>query len=164
MVSEQKIRYFCASVEKLKDSMFRVAFAILKNHEDAEDAIGRTLLLAYEHLDDLKLFEKLKPWLFRILTNECYKIANGRHEHENIDDVENQVFYTDDTGERLWIWEAVMKLDEKYRSIVILFYFEDMSIRDIAKVLTLSEDNVKKRLSRAREKLRCILKTEGYNE
>lgn len=164
MVSEQKIKYFCASVEKLKDSMFRTAFAILRNYEDTEDAIQRALLLAYEHLDSLRMFERFKPWLFRILTNECYKIINSRHECTNIDDIENLVYYNDNTGEKMWIWEAVLKLEEKYRSVIVLFYYEDMSIRNIARVLALSEANVKKRLSRAREKLKAILETEGKDE
>ena len=68
MLDEMKTRWFCSQVGAMKNSMYALAIGILKNEADAEDAIQNALLSAYEHLDALRLFDKIKPWVLKILT------------------------------------------------------------------------------------------------
>ena len=165
MASEQKVNRFCQRVSELRDSMFAVSMSILNNEADAEDAIQRTLLNAYEHLDDLKFFERFKPWLFRILTNECYKIAGSRKYHEDIAEAAELIKQPEyDNISSMALWECIMTKEESYRTVIVLFYYESMRIKEIAAVLQLSEANVKKRLSRGRDKLKEILEREEFHE
>lgn len=62
----------------------------------------------------------------------------------------------------MFLWETIQSLPEDYRTVIVLFYYEDMRISDIAQVLGASTDTIKKRLSRAREKLRGLLDKEDF--
>lgn len=155
--------WFIKKTGELHNGMYVLAISILKNEADAEDAIQNALLLAYRNLDKLHLFEKFKPWLFRILTNECYKIINSRKYSEDIENCSLEaVSDVMETETRLTLWEAVDSLPEDYRVVTVLFYYEDMKINEIAETLNISADTVKKRLSRAREKLRAVLDLEDF--
>lgn len=65
--------------------------------------------------------------------------------------------------ENKYLFEEVMKLPDKYRIVIYLFYYEDYSIKQIASILNIGESNVGVRLSRAREQLKHILKEDGYD-
>lgn len=161
MQEELKTHWFCKKVSEYRQSMFVLAISILKNETDAEDAIQNTLLLAYENLNKLRITEKFKPWLFRILTNECYKIAKKRTYYSDIDEIELEDKNDSFSDNKALIWQAVNSLELNYRTVIVLFYYEDMSIKEIAKTLEISQNNVKKRLSRARDKLKdCLIKEE----
>lgn len=155
--------WFARKTGELHKGMYVLAISILKNDADAEDAMQNALLLAYRNLDKLRFFERFKPWLFKILTNECYKILNSK---KNCEDIENcpkeAAFGGADAETRLTLWRAVEALPEDYRIVTVLFYYEDMKIGEIASALDISADTVKKRLSRAREKLRGVLDEEDF--
>lgn len=78
MPGQEKTAWFCQKISQLKNSMYVTAIGILRNKEDAEDAIQNALMQGYDHLDDLRFFDKIKPWILRILVNECYKILKKR--------------------------------------------------------------------------------------
>lgn len=146
--------WFSQKASQVKEGLYVYAVGILKNNEDAEDALQNTLLNAYEHMGDLRFTDKFKPWIYRILTNECYKILNGRKYAEDIDGLEVAQETSTSIEDQLTLWEAVNKLKLEYRKVVILFYYEGMSVKSIASVLEIKEAAVKKRLSRAREMLK----------
>lgn len=164
-MDRQKQLQFCCKIEELKSTMFSVAMGILKNESDTEDAIQNAVIAAYRFYDDLSTFEKFKPWILKILTMECYKILNKQKREaeflSHADDIlaTNNPFPTIDN--KLCLWNAVSNLDISSRTAVILFYGEGLSIRDIAKVLDASPAAVKKRLQRARDRLKLILKEES---
>lgn len=166
MTNAHKTEWFCFQIDKLKNSMYLTSMSILKNKEDAEDAIQNTLLISYNHLDDLKLFDKFKPWILKILTNECYKILKKRTYNLDID-AENGINIPSVSDsvqdETSTIWESILLLELKYRTVIILYYYEDMSIKNISKTLDISVDNAKKRLSRARKMLKTILEKEDFS-
>lgn len=146
--------WFSQKASQVKEGLYVYAVGILKNNEDAEDALQNTLLKAYEHMGDLRFADKFKPWIYRIMTNECYKILNGRKYTEDIDGLEVAQESGTSIEDQLTLWEAVNKLKLEYRKVVILFYYEGMSVKSIANVLEIKEAAVKKRLSRAREMLK----------
>lgn len=162
MLDEWKTKWFCNQVGALKNNMYALAIGILKNEADAEDAIQNTLLTAYEHLEDLRFFDKVKPWILKILTRECYRIASYRKDHVDIDELSVAADPGADSDIKESVWQAVNQLDTKCREIIILFYYEDLSTREIAGILDISEENVRKRLSRARVILRTLLDEEDF--
>lgn len=162
MLDELKNRWFCSQVSGLKNCMYALAMSILKNDADAEDAIQNALLSAYEHLEDLRLFDKIKPWILTILTRECYRIAGSRTYPEDIETLSLTDESAPDPDTKASVWEAVSRLEPGYREAVILFYYENLSTKEIAGILNLSEDNVRKRLSRARATLRTLLDKEDF--
>lgn len=153
MADERMTAWFCQKIEQNRQGMYVLALSLLGRREDAEDAVQNALLLAYEHLDGLRSFEKFRPWLFRILSRECTRLARLRTDDEDIDALSIPAPQGDDDV-RLSLWQTVERLPPIYRSVVVLFYYEDMSIADMAKTLELTQDTVKKRLSRGREALR----------
>ena len=160
MPRQEKTAWFCQKISQLKNSMYVTAIGILRNKEDAEDAIQNALMQGYDHLDDLRFFDKIKPWILRILVNECYKILKKRMYTVDIEELE--VSSGEDTIEQKTIlWESVLALEMKYRTVIILYYYENMPVKDMAKVLGITVDAVKQRLFRARKMLREILESEA---
>lgn len=164
MTEDAKNKWFCRKVSELKNGMYSVAVGILKNEADADDALQNTLILSYRHLDQLKFTEKFKPWIYRILTNECYRIINNRQYNVDIDEIDCAAPDKQDFETKETLWSAVNAMELNYRTVIILFYYENMSIKDIAKTLDISTDNVKQRLTRARSKLKSLLNQEDFYE
>jgi len=135
-----------------KLGMYRLAFSILRNEADAEDAVSETVLKAYEKLDKLRNTNKFKPWIMKILVNQAKTMLRGKNRIDLMADMEQlEMSFDNQTGE---LWSVVSELEEEFRNVVILFYYEDMTTREIAKTLQIAEGTVKSRLSRAREKLK----------
>ena len=154
--------WFCSRVESLAKSMYLLAVSTLKNDYDAEDAMQSAILKAYENLDQLRAADKFKPWLFRILINECYRLLNDKTYNVDIDEFTDIGETQENLDDRITLWETVNRLDDEYRMVIILFYYEGMKIKDIAKTLEISEANVKKRLQRARGHLSQMLDREDF--
>lgn len=154
--------WFCSRVENLEKSMYLLALSTVKNDYDAEDAMQSAILKAYENLDQLKAAEKFKPWLFKILINECYRLLNDKKYNADIDEVTDIGEREENLEDRITLWETVNRLDYEYRMVIILFYYDGMKIRDIAGTLQISEANVKKRLQRARQQLGQMLDREDF--
>ncbi len=148
-----------SEMKAYKSNMFRIANSILKNYADAEDAVSESFLIAYTNFHSLRDIEKFKSWIIKILVRECYKLQKKRRRFSDYKKMpEIGVMDNYATGE---LWEIVSRLDTKFRTIIILFYYEDMDIKTIANSLSLSQGTVKSRLSRGREKLRQLLETNG---
>ena len=145
---------FARLIHNNKVSMYRIAKNILKNEYDIEDAIGNSLLKAYENINKLRKNESFKPWLLRILINECYSlIKKSKRESASL---EPDTAY-EDNYRNFELIKAVKSLEQGQRVVTILFYYEDMSIKEIAKTLCLPEGTVKSRLSRAKERLKSLI-------
>ena len=164
MTDNAKNKWFCRKVGELKHGMYTFAISILKNESDADDALQNTLLTAYQHIDQLKFTEKFKPWIYKILSNECFHIINKREFNENIDEINFAADTKGDFETKETLWNVVNSMEINYRTVIILFYYENMSIKDIAKSLDISTDNVKQRLTRARTRLKSLLNQEDFYE
>lgn len=161
MWSEQKKKWFTDQVTRYRDSLYSVAISILKNDADAQDAIQEAVLLAYQNLNSLREAASFKPWLLQILTRVCYRMMGKRLDYVELDLLEGQLAQPQrDVDQKLTLWDAVQRLSLGYRTVVVLFYYEELSVKRIAQILGLSQDAVKKRLSRAREELKTMLTEE----
>lgn len=164
MTDSTKNKWFCRKVSELKNGMYTFAVSVLKNEADADDALQNTLITAYQHLDRLRFAEKFKPWVYKILANECYRIINNRRYNVNIDEIDCAADTKQDYETKETLWNTINSMELNYRTVIILFYYENMSIKDIAKTLDISPDNVKQRLTRARNKLKLLLNQEDFYE
>lgn len=146
---------FCEYVSQCREQLYMVAYSILKNEMDAEDAACNAILKGYEHLEQLKNPLKFKPWMITITKNEALKIREKRIELPGNEKLEDMLKPILDTHNELW--DIVQSLSEEYRLVIVLFYYNDLSIRDISKVLNIPTGTVKSRLNRGREILKNSL-------
>ena len=148
---------FCAQVIGCQETMFRTARAILRNDQDAEDAVQEAICAAFARRDSLRDAGKFKPWMLRILANKCYDACRKRRNTSDLDAAGEVPAPEADQAERLSLWQAVLSLNDDLRAPVALFYYDGLSIREISGVLGISEASVKTRLSRGRARLRQML-------
>ena len=148
---------FCAQVIGCQETMFRTARAMLRNDQDAEDAVQEAICAAFARRDSLRDAEKFKPWMLRILANKCYDACRRRRNTSDLDAAGEVPAPETDQAERLSLWQAVLSLNDALRAPVTLFYYDGLSIRQISRVLGISEAAVKTRLSRGRARLRQLL-------
>ena len=151
---------FCNLIILNKVAVYRVAKAILNKEEDIEDAVSESILKAYKNIQTLKDEAFFKTWLIRIVINESNNLYKKRFKEIAVDKDHFKNIKVNDNYKDLSLYNAINSLDEDLRITTILFYFEDMKYKDIAKILNVKEGTIKSRLYRAKEKLYNILKEE----
>ena len=163
---------FDALYEKYKNTLLRMAYLVSGQMYDAEDIVQETFVKCFLHIGDLKKNEGFRPWLFQILYRTAY--AHGRKRKREIpeEDIAIRADATDGVTcldriiqtETDWkVKQAVQSLDFKHRAVVVLYYFNEMPIKEIASVLGCTEGTAKSRLFAARKKLKdkLIMLEEG---
>lgn len=143
-----------------KIQMYKIAYSYFRNEQDALEAIQETTYRAFNSLQKLKQEQYFKTWLFRILINYCID-ENKRKKKIIMLPVSSDINEAEDTDNRLEISRAISKLNSKYKSIIILKYFEDLTINDIAYILEKPVGTIKTWLNKALNELRIILSEEG---
>ena len=151
---------FCNLVRVNKIAIYRVAKSILNNEDDIEDAVSEAVLKAYKNIKSLRDESFFKTWLIRIVINESNNLYKKRAKEIAVDKEHFKDIQVNDNYKDLSLYNAINSLDDDLRITTILFYFEDMKYKDIAKLLNVREGTIKSRLSRAKEKLYNSLKGE----
>lgn len=145
-------------IEEYKNNIYAIAFNVCKNVHDAEDVVQDTFIQYISIKKEFETEQHIRAWLIRVAINKA-KNKNVTFFRRNTlpleDYMETLTFESSESSE---IFEAVIKLPEKYRVIIHLFYYEDYSINEIADIAKISVSNVKVRLSRGRRMLRETLK------
>lgn len=145
-------------------TLYRVAFSILRTEDEINDAISNTTVIVFEKIHTLKNEEYFKTWLTRILINECYKIYNQNKKIIYLENYDQEKLTYNDTYVDDDIKNIIKKLDKDLKQIVILYYFEDFSVKEISKIVKIPEGTVKSRLSRARKELEKAMLAEEESE
>ncbi len=149
---------FCRLVRQNEKAMYSVAFSILSNESDAADAISEAIYRAYKSLDTLKNEYAFKPWILRIVRNCAVELVRSNKNLLSIDDVEvEESSGENDIVTALTLRKAVEQLKQPYKEVVVLYYYEDLSIAQISKITGASVVTAKQQLSRARKMLRDML-------
>ncbi|UPK44251.1 RNA polymerase sigma factor [Paenibacillus pabuli] len=143
---------FIRLIRQLENSLYNTAKSMLRKEEDVADAIQETILKAYKSLHTIREPQYFKTWMFRILINECNTILSRRSLSTSYAEIPAKQETTSPYDE-VDMREAVDRLDEQKRVVIVLHYFEDLSLRQVADALDISESAVKMRLSRARQEL-----------
>ena len=146
------------------DSLYRAAFAVCRNPQDAEDVVQETFLAYYRSDKEFESDEHIRAWLIRVAVNKAKNatVCFWRRNRRSLEDYMDALTYEDAADRDLL--DAVLRLPERYRIVIHLFYYEDYSIREIAELLNLGEGAVKSRLSRGRQQLRRTLTEEWDDE
>lgn len=131
--------------------MYRVAIMMLKNDQDAADAIQETTLKCWEKLGQLRNEDYFETWLMRILINQCKNILQEKKKCICVDELPEIVH--EDKYDILEWKEILSKVNAKYGIVLELYYVDGYSTKEIAKILHITELNVRTRMKRGREQL-----------
>ncbi|MBQ8165847.1 MAG: RNA polymerase sigma factor [Lachnospiraceae bacterium] len=148
------------TILKYSDLLYRICFLILKNEQDVGDVIQETFIQYMKKHPDFESEEKKKAWLIKVSQNKCKDFLrfHKRHSYVPIDEVEDILMGTSDVEPSHKVQlEEIWELEYKLKSVVILYYIEGYSIKETAQMLAISESACKKRLERARNKLKEML-------
>lgn len=148
-------------VEEYHKMVYHISLEYLRNKDDAEDIVQEVFLKYVGHvLEEGKFTDKKheKYWIIRVTINLCCNELKklGRKKSIKLEENSMKKTYILQDNE---LFDEIEKLEEKYKSVFILHYLEDFKVSEISEILTISEDTVKTRLKRAREKLK-----NGLNE
>ena len=148
------------TILKYSDLLYRICFLILKNEQDVGDVIQETFIQYMKKHPNFESEEKKKAWLIKVSQNKCKDFLrfHKRHSYIPLDEVEDILMGTSDveSSDKVQL-EEIWELDYKLKSVVILYYIEGYSIKETAQMLAISESACKKRLERARNKLKEML-------
>lgn len=147
-------------IERYQHNIYGIAFNVCKNAEDAEDVVQDTFIQYHTTKKEFENEQHIRAWLIRVAINKAKNMNRTfwRQNKMSLQDyMETLVFETPESEE---LFETVMKLPEKYRIIIHLFYYEDYTTQEIADILKISLSNVKVRLSRGRTLLKQVLQEE----
>lgn len=147
---------FANLITAYKQDMYRVAKSYLRNDEDVADAMQEAILTCYEKLPSLRNPKYFKTWLIRILINKCNDLIKSGRRYVPLDGIPES---TGNDTELVNVEFTMLmdSLDEKYRAVLVLYYGEGFSVKEIGNILELTESAVKARLSRGREKMKTLL-------
>lgn len=143
--------YICENT----DNFYRFALSYTKNPTDAEDVVSESIVKALKSANTLRDETYIKSWFYRIIINTYFNLCKKK-KTVSLDAEPTLLNYEgkEDIYEDTDLKTVIYSLDDKYRSVVLLRFFEDFSIKDIAITLNLNENTVKTRLYKAIKILR----------
>lgn len=146
--------YFTGAVERYQSMVYRVALHALGSPQDADDAVQEVFLRLYTAKKPLEGEEHLRRWLLRVTVNHCRDVLRSpwRRRRVSLDQLPAEPVFQAPEQEALY--QTVMALPEQYRIVLVLFYYEELTVKEIGALLGLEASAVTTRLSRARDKLR----------
>ena len=146
---------FTDYVRKYRNTVFRVAYSYSGSLQDSEDITQEAFLKLYKSEEKFTADENVKAWLIRVASNEAKNFirrnALRRKEpiRENIPEEDYEIS------------EIMKSLKRDYRVVIYLHYYEGYSVKELSKILKISESNVKVRLKRGRDKLKELIAEKG---
>jgi len=159
---------FSILVDRYKDLVYTLAIRMIKNREEAEEVAQDTFIKVFKSLDKFKGDSKFSTWIYRVTYNTCLDNKKKNEKHLNdiaideftfnkLDTIDNALDHLMKQERRELIKQCVKKLPEDSSALITLFYFEEMSLEEISKIINVETNTVKVKLYRARKKLAVIL-------
>ena len=147
------------------DSLYTIAFSYVLNKFDAEDIVQDVFIKLYRARKEFSDEQSLKYWLIRVTINKCIdflrhkkhtvRLFDNDEYINNLPDTSNLVSSSNNKNEE--IRKCVLSLKESYKTVIILRYYDNYSIKEMACILKISETNVNVRLNRAKTKLKKMI-------
>ena len=159
--TEIKKEYVDMIVSKYSDMLFRICYCILCNKSDSEDALQDTFVKLLTKAPVFSDDEHEKAWLIKVATNisrNMLMLRIRRTTVANLEDV-TEIGVRDEDSE---VFEAIMNLPVKYKIVMVLFYVEGYKTEEIADIVQISSDAVRKRLQKGRELLKIEFERCNY--
>ena len=148
-------------IEKYSATVYRLAYSRLQSKSDADDVFQEVFLRYISKARTFASEEHRKAWLIRVTINCCKKLWSSAWFKKTVP-LEDTITF--EMPEESGLSETIAALPPKYRTVIHLFYYEELKITDICKATGLGENTVKSRLHRARNLLREKLREVGLNE
>ncbi|EOT2959541.1 sigma-70 family RNA polymerase sigma factor [Clostridium perfringens] len=150
-------------IKNNKEYLYKMAFLYVKDEQDALEVIHETIYRAFLNIEKLKKAKFFNTWITRILINVSIDFLKKKGKNEMLDEstpiIKEKCEIS--TEEKLDLYNAIDLLNDNYKTVIIMMYFNDMKIKDISKVMEIPENTVKTYLRRAKQDLGEVLK-EGY--
>ncbi len=159
MCSTAGNEYIEETIKKYSSSMLKTAFSLLKSTADAEDAVQEAFIKLLTKAPEFENDEHRKAWLLRVTVNISKNMLKSA-KRKNLPLTE-EIPYSEKSDDVL---PYVLSLDEKYRVVIHLYYYENYSIKEIAEILSLPAATVGTRLARARKMLEKSIKEDFGDE
>ena len=147
-------------IKNNQEKLYRVAFSYSKNEEEALDIVQEAITKALKNIGKLKEEKYVKTWFYRILINESlqYIKRNKKLITCELKEIESKLEWNDNiTVEGIDIYQKIQSLNEKLQTVIILRFFEDMKIEEIAKITYVNISTVKSRLYKGLKELKKII-------
>lgn len=142
-------------VKKYGDVMFRCAYSYCKNRQDSEDIVQEVFM---KYLVKKPIFvddAHERAWFLRVTINVSKNFVHSFW-YKNVDGIKEDIRFISD--EQKEIWECINELPEKYRIVLVLYYWEGYSLKEISKILQKNESTIGTRFDRGKRKLKDMLK------
>jgi len=166
---------FAVLVDRYKDLVYTLAIRMVKNKEEAEEVSQDTFIKAYKSLNRFKGDSKFSTWIYRVAYNTCLdRLKKNKRQQQTVtidEYTEHQVKTIDNALDRIEtqekqqaIKDCLELLPSEDSFLLTLYYFEELSLDEISKIVGLKPNNVKVKIFRSRKKLATILKERLDNE
>lgn len=139
-------------IKEYQEYLYILALAILRNETDAEDAVCSAIVKGYERLSQLRDEGKFKSWMISITRNEALMMKRKQLYLPGDEAIENMLEPATDHPDELW--DMIQRMPEEYRVAIVLYYYHNFSVQEIADVLEIPIGTVKSRLNRGRKYLK----------
>lgn len=146
---------FCRKIKEYQNQSYALAYSVLHNEADTEDAVCSAIQIAFEKQEQLKYESKFKAWFLTIVRNEALQFKRKRLELPGNERVESELRPVYDVYDELW--DVLQKLPEEFRIVIVLYYYANLPIREIAGMLEVPVGTVKSRMNRGKGQLREML-------
>ena len=150
-------------IKNNKEYLYKMAFLYVKDEQDALEVIHETVYRAFLNIEKLKKAKFFNTWITRILINVSIDFLKRKGKNQMLDEstpiIKEKCEIS--TEEKLDLYNAIDLLNDNYKTVIIMMYFNDMKIKDISRVMEIPENTVKTYLRRAKQALGEVLK-EGY--
>ena len=174
---------FSAMYERYRQTAMRTAWLLCHNLADSEDIVQETFVQCYFHIQELKDESRFRPWMLKCLVRTGWKLMKKQKKEMPEEQMElhlererylESTFSGKTSGEPLEeaiarefsgeLTKAVRRLSEKHRLVIVLYYYDELSVHEIAKITGCLEGPVKSRLHFARRQLKKMLSDAGEEE
>ncbi|MGE7110122.1 sigma-70 family RNA polymerase sigma factor [Lysinibacillus sp. NPDC047702] len=148
-------------IEQEQHKLYRMAYVYVQNENDAVEVFQQTIIRAYEGLPQLKEPHYFSTWLTRIIINVCKTYIAKKNSVQLVEPHTLEDFTSTTPTyieEELDLWHSLCKLEEKYKTVLLLRFYQDYSVKDIATILQYPEGTVKTNIRRGLQALRQQLK------
>ena len=151
------------------DGLLRTCYLYLKDYQLAEDAVQETFIKAMKSYELFEHKSSEKTWLMRIAINCCKNVMRTKWFLTRQNNLENHMNGINDDPindflEKDSVSSAIMALNADDRQIIVLYYYQELSVKEIAMIIGKSENTTMQRLNRARGKMKKILTEAGYDQ
>lgn len=162
-------RAYSFLVEKYQNFVYTIVIRMVKVKEEAEEVSQDTFIKAFQSLSSYRGESKFSTWLYSIAYRKALDRIRKNNKinttelieeitESNFESIENALHYIQEQERNEIIKKCILQLKEQEAAIITFYYYEDLTVKEIAKITQLTEDNIKIKLHRSRKKLFSLLK------